>query len=564
MKIAMVSEHASPLAVLGGDDAGGQNVHVAALASALADRGHTVEVFTRRDAPGLPEVVQLHPGVNVVHVPAGPARAIGKDSLPPYMPAFGSWLAARWRRTGRPDVVHAHFWMSGVAALRARASTGTPLVQTFHALGVVKRRHQGDADTSPPDRLAREEHLARAADAVIATCSDEVRELLALGARPDRLHVAPCGVDLDAFRSGPSPRVLRPMRRVVSIGRLVERKGVRTLIEALPLVLLEHPDTELVVAGGPDERELDGDPHVRLLRAAAAELGVADRVRFVGRVGRADVPALMRSADVVACVPWYEPFGIVPAGGDGVRGAGRRRRGGRPARQCRRRGHRVARAAARPGRHRGGPEPCAGRRESRLRLGRAAAEHVATRFGWPRVAELTETVYTQLADAPLHGRRSSRSGRSCRRKGTGMSHAFADLHRHLPLLRRALTTSSGRPGRWRAGASGSPASSGDGGRLIAAGNGGSAAEAQHLTAELVGRFETPDRRPLSAIALSARDVEPDGHRQRLRLRARLRATGHARTAARATCSCCSPPAAAARTSSRRPGRAARPAWRSGR
>jgi|tagenome__1003787_1003787.scaffolds.fasta_scaffold20783912_2 D-inositol-3-phosphate glycosyltransferase len=396
MKIAMVSEHASPLAVLGGEDAGGQNVHVAALASALADRGHTVEVFTRRDARGLPEVVQLHPGVDVVHVPAGPARAIGKDSLPPYMPAFGSWLAARWRRSGRPDVVHAHFWMSGVAALRARASTGTPLVQTFHALGVVKRRHQGDADTSPPERLAREEHLARTADAVIATCSDEVRELLALGARPDRLHVAPCGVDLDAFRSGPSPRVLRPMRRIVSIGRLVERKGVHTLIEALPLV----PGAELVVAGGPDERELDGDPHVRLLRAAAEELGVADRVRFVGRVGRAEVPALMRSADVVACVPWYEPFGIVPleamacgvpvvgaaVGGlldsvvDGVTGLLV------PPRDP------AATAAA--------LNRVLGDENLRLRLGRTAAEHVATRFGWPRVAELTETVYTQLADAP--------------------------------------------------------------------------------------------------------------------------------------------------------------------
>src|SRR4029079_6499463 len=122
MTIAMVSEHASPLAVLGGDDAGGQNVHVAALASALADRDHTVEVFTRRDARGLPEVVQLHPGVDVVHVPAGPPHAIGKASLPPYSAALGALPAARWRRTGRPDVVHAHFWMSGVAALRAPAS----------------------------------------------------------------------------------------------------------------------------------------------------------------------------------------------------------------------------------------------------------------------------------------------------------------------------------------------------------------------------------------------------------------------------------------------------------
>ncbi len=102
LKIAMVSEHASPLAVLGGEDAGGQNVHVAALAMALADRGHAVEVFTRRDAPGLPEVVTLHPGVDVVHVPAGPARPIGKDSLPPYMPAFGSWLGAALALAAQP------------------------------------------------------------------------------------------------------------------------------------------------------------------------------------------------------------------------------------------------------------------------------------------------------------------------------------------------------------------------------------------------------------------------------------------------------------------------------
>ncbi len=343
--------------------------------------------------------MEFHPGVDVVHVPAGPARPIGKDSLPPYMPAFGSWLARRWRRpTNRPDVVHAHFWMSGTAALRARARTGVPVVQTFHALGVVKRRHQGAADTSPPERLAREELLARHVDAVIATCSDEVRELLELGASPEKLHIAPCGVDLDAFRPGPSPRLLtmgRPLRRIVSISRLVERKGVHTLVEALPFV----PDAELVVAGGPAERELDADPHVRALREAAVQHGVADRVRFVGPVARADVPALMRSADVVAVVPWYEPFGIVPleamacgvpvvgsaVGGlldtvvDGVTGILV------PPRDA------VATAAA--------LRTVLGDDELRLRLGRAAAEHVAARFGWARVAELTEAVYARLVSA---------------------------------------------------------------------------------------------------------------------------------------------------------------------
>jgi D-inositol-3-phosphate glycosyltransferase len=426
LKIAMVSEHASPLAVLGGEDAGGQNVHVAALAMALADRGHSVEVFTRRDAPGLPDVVTLHPGVEVVHVPAGPARSIGKDSLPPYMPAFGSWLARRWRRSPhrRPDVVHAHFWMSGTAAVRARASTGIPVVQTFHALGVVKRRHQGAADTSPPERLAREEHLARTAEAVIATCSDEVGELLALGASPERLHIAPCGVDLEAFR--PGPRVLtlhRPLRRILSIGRLVERKGVHTLVEALPLV----PGAELVVAGGPDERELDADPHVRLLRAAAAEHGVADRVRFVGRVGRADVPALLRSADVVACVPWYEPFGIVPLEamacgvpvvGSAVGGLLDSVADGRTGLLVPPRDPAATAAAL---------NRVLGDEEYRLRLGREAAAHVAERFGWARVAELTEGVYARLAEPARAGASTAPSTATTADRGAAAADRAVEL-----------------------------------------------------------------------------------------------------------------------------------------
>ncbi|HEX5496165.1 MAG TPA: glycosyltransferase [Mycobacteriales bacterium] len=313
MKVAMVSEHASPLAVLGGQDAGGQNVHVAALARALAGRGNTVEVYTRRDDADMPMVVPLHADsvsggtAHVVHVPAGPARYLDKDHLLPYMPRFGAWLARHWT-WHRPDLVHAHFWMSGVAALWARDWVGVPVVQTFHALGVVKRRHQRDRDTSPAERIGTERRLARDSDAIIATCSDEVRELLALGAPPERLHIAPCGVDFDAFRpDGPAaPRTGVP--RIVSVGRLVERKGIDVLLAALARL----PGAELVVAGGPDGARPDTDPEVRRLRAVSAALGVANRVRLIGRVARPDVPALLRSADVVACTPWYEPFGIVP------------------------------------------------------------------------------------------------------------------------------------------------------------------------------------------------------------------------------------------------------------
>ncbi len=313
MKIAMISEHASPLAALGGVDAGGQNVHVASLATRLGAQGHRVEVFTRRDDASLPERVPLARGVEVVHVDAGPPVPVPKDDLLPHMDAFGADLLRRWIEPGpRPDVVHAHFWMSGIAGLLSAPPLGVPLVQTFHALGSVKRRHQGAHDTSPAERVARERLLCRAVDRIVATCADEVAELVALGADPDRIDVVPCGVDLGRFLPDPDRTEhlhREPGRlRLLSVGRLVERKGVATVIEALAAL----PGAELVVAGGPAPGALDDDPEVLRLRAVALASGVADRVRFVGSVTQDDVRDLMHAADAVVCDPWYEPFGIVP------------------------------------------------------------------------------------------------------------------------------------------------------------------------------------------------------------------------------------------------------------
>jgi glycosyltransferase involved in cell wall biosynthesis len=305
----MISEHASPLAALGSADAGGQNVHVAALATALAQRGHEVRVFTRRDSPQSPDAVQLTPGVTVHHVPAGPPRPLPKDDLLRYMPAFANWLAARWREQP-PDVAHAHFWMSGFAALRAAGGGPVPVVETFHALGRVKRRWQAEADTSPPQRLDVEAAIARRASAIIATCTDEVSELAAYGARPESMYVVPCGVDGDRFRPDPDADAAPSGSPacVLSLGRLVPRKGNDTVIAAIAGV----PGTELIVAGGPDAGQLDDDPEVVRLRQVAEECGVAHRVRFTGRVPHEDVPAMLVSADIVVSVPWYEPFGIVP------------------------------------------------------------------------------------------------------------------------------------------------------------------------------------------------------------------------------------------------------------
>src|SRR3954452_20975266 len=176
MRVAMVSEHASPLAVVGGVDAGGQNVHVAALATALAGARHEVTVYTRRDSADAPQAAPLCAGVTVEQVPAGPARELPKDDLLPHMPAFAEYLAGRWSQE-RPDVVHGHFWMSGIAALGGARGLDVPVVQTFHALGTVKRRHQGHVDTSPAQRLRLEAAVGRSVARVLATSSDEVEEL---------------------------------------------------------------------------------------------------------------------------------------------------------------------------------------------------------------------------------------------------------------------------------------------------------------------------------------------------------------------------------------------------
>src|SRR3954451_5627433 len=307
MRIALVSEHASPLAVLGGADAGGQNVHVAALARALARRGAKVVVHTRRDDPDLPRAVELFPGVTVDHVDAGPAAVLPKDELLPYMTDFARDLERRWHED-RPDVVHSHFWMSALAALEAAAAHGIPVVHTFHALGVVKRRYQGDADTSPARRIELERDIVARADRIVATCTDEAFELMRLGADRSKVHVFPCGVDLEHFRpEGPAEPRGRE-HRIVYAGRLVERKGIGNIITALEQV----PGCEFVIAGGPPASGLGSDPEACRLQALAARHGVTDRVHLRGRVGRDELPALLRSADALVTVPWYEPFGITP------------------------------------------------------------------------------------------------------------------------------------------------------------------------------------------------------------------------------------------------------------
>lgn len=319
LRITLISEHASPLAVAGGVDAGGQNVYVAQVARCLAEAGHHVDVLTRRDASSLPATCSLCPGVRVVHVPAGPARFVPKEALLPHMPAFRAQCEKLLSHGPQPDIVHANFFMSGLVAHQLREKLDIPYVVTFHALGLVRRMHQAQADAFPAERIDIEGMLARQADAVIAECPQDEDDLALLyGAPGDRLRRVPCGFDAREF----SPMDRHLARRqlgldpdefvILQLGRMVPRKGVDNVIRALAW-LPRGMRARLVVVGGdspkPDERRT---PEIGRLRQVARDCGVAGQVSFVGHRRRHQLRPYYAAANVFATTPWYEPFGITP------------------------------------------------------------------------------------------------------------------------------------------------------------------------------------------------------------------------------------------------------------
>jgi D-inositol-3-phosphate glycosyltransferase len=294
VRIAMISEHASPF----GD--GGRHSHVAGLSAALADAGHDVCVYTRRDDQAVPEVSVTPGGIRVVHVAAGPPRFVPADQLLPYMGEFARLLEKQWRDGDwAPEVVHAHFWTNGLAAVTAARQFGVPVVQSFHELGEI------GAGAAGPSRSGYERALGRAVDRVVAQTQDEVRGLVRIGVPRARLTVVPAGVDSVTFSpEGPSAERDPERTRILSVGRLVERKGFGDVIQAMRYV----PDAEVVVVGGPSPEQLTTDPGARSLRALAERFQVADRFKLVGAVPFRDMPSWYRSADLLVAAPWQEQF----------------------------------------------------------------------------------------------------------------------------------------------------------------------------------------------------------------------------------------------------------------
>lgn len=319
-KIAFISEHASPLAVLGGVDSGGQNVYVAEICKSLARLGYTIDIFTRKDDEDLPEIVEWLPGIRVVHVDAGPACEVPKEQLLGFMDEFTTSMVRLIRRLNLEyELVHANFFMSGLVASRVKLMLGIPYVITFHALGKIRMIHQKENDAFPPARLDIEQMIVEDADYIIAECPQDKQDLIEhYNADPTRITIIPCGFSSEEF--GPAPKA-GARRRIglskddvvlLQLGRIVPRKGVDNVIRAMHY-LKDIPNIKLLVVGGSDEKpDFDRDPEFKRLKALARAEGVESKVIFTGRRNRRQLKYYYQAADFFISTPWYEPFGITP------------------------------------------------------------------------------------------------------------------------------------------------------------------------------------------------------------------------------------------------------------
>ena len=323
-RVAMLSVHTSPLALLGGKKTGGMNVYVRDFSRELGRQGIQVDIFTRSEESGQPRIRQDRDGVRVIHIAAGPEETIPLDEIGRCLDHFTEGvLDFAGSESARYDLIHSHYWLSGlVAEALRRAWGGVPIVQMFHTLGHMKNRIATDeSQRVAPVRIDGESHVIEIADRLIAATPAEEAQLVELyGAGAGKIDVIPPGVDLAHFRpidkdmAKGEVGIACSETNILFVGRIEPLKGVDTLLQAMAILqdcCAEAVAKTCVAIIGGDPWAYDLDAEMARLQELRSDLGIHDLVTFLGAKDHKSLPNYYAAAEMVVIPSHYESFGMV-------------------------------------------------------------------------------------------------------------------------------------------------------------------------------------------------------------------------------------------------------------
>ena len=313
LNIAMLSIHSSPIGDLGTQDTGGMSVYVRELAKEFGRRGHCIDIFTQHNSGRHQRAVDLYDNVRLIHLSGGTRGAVSKGSLYAYLPQlFHDLESFKVKENIEYDILHSHYWLSGVLGAMAQSAWNIHHLLTYHTIGTVKQQ-TCPSEHEPELRLTSERRLARGCDGLVVATQKEKEYLSRYDAvSDDKITVIPCGVDLHRFKPLDKPSARRQLGFsgddfiVLYVGRYAPVKGLRRLLETVGR-LTHLPGLRLVLVGG------DGPhtPMFRQLQSEATALNIQNRVTFAGRVEQKTLPQYYSAADVLAVPSYYESFGLV-------------------------------------------------------------------------------------------------------------------------------------------------------------------------------------------------------------------------------------------------------------
>lgn len=312
LKIAMISIHSCPMKMPGGRDTGGMNVYIRELARELGKRGHSVDIYTMAHQPQHEPLVNLGQNVRLIHLEAGVDEDMPKVAIYAYVRRFACGVE-NFRKSNdiNYDLIHSHYWLSGLIGRQLQTRWHIPHAVMFHTLGAVKNSI-GIGRDEPELRIEGEREVVGSCDRIIASTAKEREDLIKhYGASTDKIAIIPCGVNLDLFKPVAKEIARKELgldhqKVILFVGRIEPLKGLEQLLGALNYMEGEKPPL-LIIVGGDEHSQ----GQVQMLQRMVKDLRIQDQVTFVGSVDQEKLPFFYSAADICAIPSYYESFGMV-------------------------------------------------------------------------------------------------------------------------------------------------------------------------------------------------------------------------------------------------------------